>query len=319
MARILIAEDSPTQAIQIQLMLEAAEYEAEIAADGVQALQQIEANPPDVVLTDLHMPNMNGLELVEKIRQQYESIPVILITADGTESIAAEALQKGAASYIPKRFMDKSLLPTLRGVVEMLQAQRTKQRVLSTLVESRSRFVLKNDPQLAASLVQHLEDELEKLNYSDQTGLFRISLALTEALANAMDHGNLELNSDLRDDPAAYAQLRQARCQQDPYRCRRVTLIADLSPTAVSITVRDEGPGFDPSTIPDPTDPENLVRASGRGLMLIQSFMDEVRHNATGNEITMIKYCESLKGDGAPTACDDPAGCGGDPVACDDA
>ena len=53
--------------------------------------------------------------------------------------------------------------------------------------------------------------------------------------------------------------------------------------------VRDDGNGFDPAILPDPTDPANLERVSGRGLLLIQTFMDSVRHNATGNEITMVK------------------------------
>ena len=57
----------------------------------------------------------------------------------------------------------------------------------------------------------------------------------------------------------------------------------------VTYAIRDEGPGFDPSTLPDPTDPANLERVSGRGLLLIHAFMDEVRHNPTGNEITMVK------------------------------
>ena len=53
--------------------------------------------------------------------------------------------------------------------------------------------------------------------------------------------------------------------------------------------VRDEGPGFDPATLPDPTDPSNLERVGGRGLLLIRTFMDEVRHNESGNEITFVK------------------------------
>jgi anti-sigma regulatory factor (Ser/Thr protein kinase) len=55
--------------------------------------------------------------------------------------------------------------------------------------------------------------------------------------------------------------------------------------------VRDEGQGFDPNILPDPTDPANLGKVSGRGLLLIQTFMDRVQHNTTGNEITMVKRC----------------------------
>ena len=53
--------------------------------------------------------------------------------------------------------------------------------------------------------------------------------------------------------------------------------------------IRDEGPGFDVTTLPDPTDPENLLKPSGRGLLLIRTFMDEATHNATGNEITLVR------------------------------
>ena len=53
--------------------------------------------------------------------------------------------------------------------------------------------------------------------------------------------------------------------------------------------IRDEGKGFRPETLPDPTAPQNLERRTGRGLFLIRTFMDEVRHNAVGNEITLVK------------------------------
>ena len=58
---------------------------------------------------------------------------------------------------------------------------------------------------------------------------------------------------------------------------------------AVRITIRDQGPGFDPSRLPDPTVPENIGKISGRGLLLIRTFMDDVRFNETGNEITLVK------------------------------
>lgn len=53
--------------------------------------------------------------------------------------------------------------------------------------------------------------------------------------------------------------------------------------------IRDEGPGFDSTSLPDPTDPVNLEKVSGRGLLLIRTFMDEVRHNPKGNEIVLVK------------------------------
>ena len=75
---------------------------------------------------------------------------------------------------------------------------------------------------------------------------------------------------------------------------RHGTHILSVKPIAMTrqeavFVVRDEGNGFDPSQLPDPTDPANLERVSGRGLLLIQTFMDQVEHNERGNEITMRK------------------------------
>ena len=90
-------------------------------------------------------------------------------------------------------------------------------------------------------------------------------------------------------DEKGYYRLAKERRYQEPFRDRRVRVIATLTRDEATFVVRDEGLGFDPSLLPDPTDPSNLGKVSGRGLLLIQTFMDHVEHNPTGNEITMMK------------------------------
>jgi len=68
-----------------------------------------------------------------------------------------------------------------------------------------------------------------------------------------------------------------------------VHVVERLAPGEVSYSILDEGPGFDWSLVPDPRNPENLLKPSGRGLMLIRTFMDEVTFNESGNEIAMTK------------------------------
>ena len=72
-------------------------------------------------------------------------------------------------------------------------------------------------------------------------------------------------------------------------RHRRISIDADLNRDVVSYTIRDQGPGFNTAKLDEPFDPESLMRVGGRGMLLIRTFMDEVRHNETGNEIQMIK------------------------------
>ena len=141
-----------------------------------------------------------------------------------------------------------------------------------------------------APLVGKLQQQLEAQGLFDDNVLLRVSMALREALINAIEHGNLEASSALRErDDDSYIQLVRSRRHEQPYCSRRVMLCARETRDEVTYVIRDDGPGFDVSQLPDPTDPENLQKASGRGILLIRAFMDEVSHNANGNEITMIK------------------------------
>ena len=107
---------------------------------------------------------------------------------------------------------------------------------------------------------------------------------------NAMHHGNLEVNSTMREgDETDYYEMIRIRQGKAPWNNRRVRVESEFSDQHICIQVSDEGPGFDPLTIPDPRTPENLHRVSGRGLFLIRNFMDQVAHNSAGNQITMTK------------------------------
>ena len=260
------------------------------AENGREALALIEKSPPDIVVTDLQMPEIDGLELVQEIRARNGALPVILMTAHGSEEIAVKALQRGAASYVSKRRLVQALVTTVEGVLELARAAQPDRRVLDCLEHTETVFRLENDVTLIPAIVGHLEANLTRLRLCDQTALLQIGVALKEALVNAMVHGNLEVSSDLReDDGRAYHDLTAQRRNERPYADRRVRVTARETLGEVSYVIADEGPGFDPSNLPDPTDIGQLERVSGRGLMLIRTFMDAVTHNAKGNEITLRK------------------------------
>jgi CheY-like chemotaxis protein len=297
MMRVLVVEDSRTQALAIRLLLEEEGCTVALAGNGREALSALKAASngdagafPNVILTDLDMPEVNGLELVEAVRHDYPGLPVVLVTAMGSEEIAVRALAQGAASYVPKKNLDRDIIPTLTNVVSIAEGGRNEQRLRECLTRTEICFELDNDPDLVPPLIGHLEEQAACLQRQGRNERMRVGVALHEAMLNAIYHGNLEVSSDLRqEDERHFTNLVSERRQQSPYRDRRVFVRACLGRNEAVYVVEDQGRGFDPSRLPDPTDPTNLGRIGGRGLMLIRTFMDHVAHNATGNEITMVK------------------------------
>jgi len=289
MARILIVDDSNLDLrVAGGLLEKQPEWSVCYARDGVEAIEAIEAELPNLVVTDMQMPNMNGLELVERIREDYPLIPVILMTAAGSESIAVEALQKGAASYVPKRELAADLVDTAARLLAASSERRTRRRLLNYLTEVN--YALRNDLELLSALTAELRETAQDLRLLDQNHCLRFATAVDEALSNAYFHGNLEVSSTVREQDAdSYHNLATERKEQPPYSDRLIHVKAAFSRDAVTVHVRDEGPGFDLATLPDPTSPGYLERPCGRGILLMRSFMDDVQFNEKGNEVTMVK------------------------------
>jgi CheY-like chemotaxis protein/anti-sigma regulatory factor (Ser/Thr protein kinase) len=289
--QVLIVDDSPIDRHLAGAIVNKVDgWTAAFASHGKEALEQMEQQLPDVVLTDLLMPEMDGLQLTQAIRARFPNLPVILMTAHGSEDVAIQALQKGAASYVPKKCLARDLEETLEQLLSVSQASRNQQRILECLMRQDAEFVLDNDTGLVAPLVGYIEQTLDRMKACDPSGLILVGVALHEALTNAILHGNLELDSAMREtDEKLYYNLATERRSQQPYANRRVNVRVSLDRSQTVFHVRDDGKGFDPATLPDPTDPANLGKVSGRGLLLIQTFMDHVEHNARGNEITMVK------------------------------
>ena len=295
MPKVLIVEDSITQAAQFRGLLESREYEVEVARNGVDALTTMKSGLPDVVLTDLQMPEMNGLELVDAMRLQYPTVPAVLMTAEGSDEIAMEALQHGAADYIPKTQLNRVLFSTIDNVLGLMRADRSYSRLIEQLDYNEFRFTLENDPELIDPLVDLMQQMTISMQLCDPIGRVQIGQALEHALLNALYRGNLEFDrkqieeqrQDRTDDELS--KIVEQRRKEKPYCDRRVHFSAQISTDEARFVVRDEGLGFDTTALPDADAPDLLERDGDHGLVLIRSFMDEVSFDENGNELTMVK------------------------------
>jgi CheY-like chemotaxis protein/anti-sigma regulatory factor (Ser/Thr protein kinase) len=307
MYTILIADDSSIER-KLAAGLLSKHFPCNVlsATNGSEALSLIdrEGARVDLVVSDLRMPVMGGFELLTTIGERYPSLPVIIMTSQGSEEVAVQALRSGAAGYIPKRRLRQDLVATVDSVLSANQQDRDTVRVYDDLTESRFALVLDNDRARLPAVIGFLQDWAAHFGICDERNRARIGIALEEALLNGLIHGNLEISSELRQrEDGSFERLIEQRRHAEPYCSRRLRIASRLTHETVSFSIRDEGPGFDVSSIPDPTDPENLLKPSGRGLLLMASFMDRVDFNESGNEVTMTMLAQARETRRSPECC----------------
>jgi CheY-like chemotaxis protein len=296
MTTILVVDDSAVdQALVGQLLGKRSDWQTCAATNGIDALAQITSTKPDLVVTDLQMPQMNGLELVTAIRRQHPGVPVILMTAYGSEAIAVEALEKGASSYVPKSELPDKLVNTVEKVLATARAERSYEQLIHSMTDTRFSLRLGNDTALIDPLVDLVQQMVVGVGFCDAAGRLQIGMALKEALINALFHGSLELPLEQMHDVLDKVRRgEQVTLVKDPrsdpaYRDRSIFVTVNVTPDEVRLVVRDEGPGFDVKAVPKPRDPGALEAGHGRGLTIIYNLMDEVTFNDAGNEVTMVK------------------------------
>ncbi len=292
MAKILVVDDSSVDRRLVGALLEKVDdYEVSYATGGKQALAHIELDEPDLVLTDLFMPEMDGLELVAIVKGRFRLVPIVLMTSQGNEKLAVQAMQRGAASYVPKSTLANELLGVVRRVLALSARQAEQARLMTCMKSNHCKFVLENDRKLIAPLVSYLQACVTLTGVCDATDRVRVGVALEEALTNALLHGNLEIDVHDRniDDASHLDAVIEERRQQPEFQDRKIYLEANLTQDEARFVVRDDGKGFSMDDLPDPTDPANLEKPTGRGVQLMRLIMDEIRYNDSGNELTLVK------------------------------
>lgn len=291
MLTVLVVDDAMADRMLMSgLLTRALKCEVLEADNGRDALSIIEEKRPDVVLTDLHMPEMDGLELVGAVRENHPETPVILMTAQGSEEIAAQALRHGAASYVPKRKCGEDLPETVMRVLAGRHDDSIQPEVLHYLLDANMRFSVRNDPRAIESLVSLFQQSLRCLPLGNETERMRVGLAVEAGMLNACLRGNLELKREETLDRGSLVQSFQSRVNEAPYRDRRIEVEATITRESAVFVITDDGNGFDASVFAS-TDLERLpdLETAGRGIALMRSIMDEVKWNEKGNELTLVK------------------------------
>lgn len=302
-ANILVVDDSHVDRCLIGGLLQREPgYHVELAADGREALERLATSPIDLVVTDLVMPELDGLELVRTMRQRHPEIPVVLMTAYGNEATAVEAIEAGAASYVPKARQAELLRTTVSRLLQSVSDDRQRSHLHRCTLEYQWRLELSTDPTLIRSLLAEIHRMMAAVEFASRGERIRVGEALQEALLNAMYHGNLEIGerqahqweAAFDDDPVNALVARRLR--EERFRDRKVLLLVRISSKEARFVIRDEGAGFNVAAITRGAPAASFEAGRHRGLTLIRLLMDEVRFNRQGNELTITKRSQHAVG-----------------------
>jgi serine/threonine-protein kinase RsbW len=259
--RILIIDDHNDLAEALGDVFTHQGHKVRLVEDRASALAVEDIHDYDLVITDLDVenlpiePNPNGNSAVCLPKN---------IEAHAGERI--KAFKICATNFRRESFDEEELKALIATVLDYKIRFVDCEDYVRGIRES-IEFELPSVLSIMHVVVEYLLKRVDKLGVVkvDQSNLF---VALDEAFVNAVKHGNkFDATKNLR-------------------------IAADVSKTEARFTIEDEGEGFDVNNIPDPLDPQNLFKPSGRGVLFIYNIMDEVKYNERGNKLTMIKKSE---------------------------
>lgn len=246
---VLVAEDDPMLRDGLVTLLRDYRWEVHGAADGCEALALMRAHPIEVVLTDLLMPRMDGLQLLGRIREIDPELPVIVLTGFGTLDRCAQLLRAGATDFLTKPCDEDVLLHVLSDAILSRCSPSIPDRIRDA-TSGRMELKIPATADLIAGVVAEVEAVAKAVGYYARRWCIR--RALQEGLENAVRHGAAGVpNGEIS-----------------------ISLLYDGS--AMVLRVLDPGRGFD-----------KYATASGHGLALIRGFADKVVWHPPGNCLEM--------------------------------
>jgi len=275
MSRILVVEDVSNTFNFMREVLTAEGYVVDAASDGVQALEQLKKEPIDLIVLDIWMPRMDGLEFLARLREFPCPPKVVVVTVDDTPETVLGALQQQASFYITKPFKREELLeavrnalaaPPLSAPIEVLSARRDWVELLVPC---------------SFPAAERIQDFLDRLKVGLPGDIRQaVGAALRELLLNAIEWGG----------------------QLDPNRTVRIACLH--TPRMLMYRIADPGPGFplealEHTALSNPPDhpAEHLrlreqkgMRPGGLGILMARAMVDELVYNEKRNEVVFVKY-----------------------------
>ena len=265
-------------------------WTVEGAASYDEASERLQLHPVDLILCEADLGDGEWRDLVTAVRNRHMTTAVFIVSSNMTIESAAQAARDGAEAVLVKGSDPSEWLFPMECAMERAMSRALRQAAENSLTQERLQFTLENEKSRVPHVVTMLVEHCDRFGLIDDRDRMRIQVALEEALLNAIIHGNLEVHSGLRElEGDVFEHSISERKYLMPFCRRRVTLIAEYNHEGAKFVIRDEGPGFNVEKVRNPTEDDAIALASGRGILLMRSFMDSLEYSDRGNEVTMFK------------------------------
>jgi CheY-like chemotaxis protein/anti-sigma regulatory factor (Ser/Thr protein kinase) len=277
MKSILVAEDDPTTRYMLRRVLKAAGFSVDAAVDGSAALEKLREKSFDLVLTDIWMPRLNGLELMARLRQEAIRPKIVVMTSDDTPETVLRAVREQAYQYLTKPVEPKAVVELVRDV-------------LAAQPESPPIEVLSARPDWVELLVP-------------------CELGVADRISGFMNQIRSDLPKDLRDQIGqAFRELLLNAIEWggglDPNQKVRIACLRGRR--MLLYRIADPGTGFrfeglkHAALVNPPDQPwqhmqereRKGMRPGGFGLLMVKSMADELLYNEAQNEVVFVKYLD---------------------------
>lgn len=260
--QVLVVDDEPAMRELLATYLHEFGITPLTAQNGAQALEIVQTRPVDLIITDLWMPEMDGLELLQKVKALNSRIPVAVLSGHGTVQDTVKALNLGAYTFLSKPVRLEDIGSVVKKGLRLRDLS-VGSYELQNYMRHYSEIVIPNFQHLFPSVILYILKDCQWRGFDDDQMLSNLSVVLDEMLMNAHVHGNKQ-----RED-------------------KTITVRYAFDADKLTITIEDQGEGFDTEQVIRELTNLDKHQLLERGVFLLSILMDDFEYNAKGNAVTL--------------------------------
>jgi CheY-like chemotaxis protein len=292
--KILFVDDEPTIRELFQETFNK-DYELVFADNGMLALEICLKQKIDLIISDINLPKLNGVEFLRKLREENLFIPFVIISGNPNIDHAIDTFRMGAVDFFLKPFR----MSNLKDIIEKIRLTHVEKIDIVTLndlvhEQEKSSFVLNPKIREINQYVYYICNRIVNLPNVGEEDVIAIKVALYELIANAIEHGTAGIDYEEKkkclEGNGDYFKLVDRKCSDSN---KRIFVRLYYSNNKIEIEIEDEGNGFDLSQVPNPIVDPTYNLYSGRGIFLTKMNTDMIQFNEKGN---IVKVMRNLHG-----------------------